>query len=265
MSRIIIDLENKYFCYLMGLLWADGYIYSSHRTKNRIDITMTFDDINQLAYIFNKTGEWRKYERNRKNNNYKRQLNFRTIDAHLYMFMKEMEYDIKSKTSPSKIISKLSSEMKKYFIKGLFDGDGCFYYKNNTRQCTITSNYDQDWKFMQDILNEIGCKNSICRQKSRSGNRSCIRITSRDIIKFGEYLYSDNELVGIARKYEKFKEIESSYLTNKSRVGNNKKKVYINGLKFSSISEASTKTGLTRSSIRYRLKSIKYTEYYYSS
>lgn len=265
MSKIIIDLENKYFCYLIGLLWADGYIYSNNRTKNRIDITMLYDDISQLEYIFDKTGEWRKYERRRKNKSYKKQLNFRITNSELYMFLEDMGYNIKSKSSPVKILSSISYEMKRYFIKGLFDGDGCFYHNNHTRQCSITSNYSQDWTFMQDILSDIGCSSSICRQKSKFGNKSSIRITNKDILKFGHYLYEDIDIIGIHRKYDKFKEIEASYLTKKNRVGNNKKVIYINNLKFESISEAAKSSGLTRPSIRYRLKSEEYPEYRYSS
>lgn len=263
MSKIIIDINNKYFCYFLGLMWADGYIYSDKRSKNRVDICMSYEDLIQIEHIFDAIGDWKKYKRVRKNKNWKDQLNIRAIDENLYEFLKSYDYGSKSNKPPDKIINVIPEELRVYFIKGLFDGDGCFYHKNYTRQCIITSNYDQDWTFIEKILEEIECKSSVVRQIFKSGKKSSIRITNKDIIKFGNYLYKDNELIGIERKYKKFKEIEESYLKNKNRIGNNKKKICVNGIIFDSITEAAIETKISRPSMRYRLSSKKYPEYEY--
>lgn len=256
---ININIDDKYFCYFLGIMWADGYIYSKGRTKNRIDITLVYDDLKDIEYIFDKIGYWKKYTRNRIG--YKLQLNFRAIDNTLYNFLKEHDYDKKSKISPNKILRKISEKNIKYFLKGFFDGDGCFYYNKYTRQCVFTSSYDQNWMFLTKILNTLCVKNTSIKQISKSGCRSFLRITNRDIIKFGNYLYDDVDIIGLKRKYEKFLLIKESYLKKTIKIGNNKKSISIGGRIFKSISEASKLTNINRECIRYRLSSNNYIDY----
>lgn len=243
---IKIDLDNKYFCYILGLLWGDGYLY-----KGRIGITMISEDLEQLLIIFNSIGNW-KINRSVRNN-YKEQLTLRITDSNFYNFLVEMDYNIKSKTSPNKILSLLKENNIKYFLRGFFDADGCFYLNKNTRQCIITSNYEQNWEFITNFFNEKNWKHSIGRQKSETGNRSFVRMTNKDIVKFGKFIYED--FFGIERKYNKFLEIEKSYSKKIKRISSNKKSIYIDDIYYDSISDAVLITGLNRELIRYRLKS----------
>jgi hypothetical protein len=261
-NDINIDINCKYFCYVLGILWADGYIYSKNRTKNRVEIALLYDDLIDIEYIFNNVGIWKKYKIIRKNSKHKPQLKFRVTDESLYNFLKENDYDIKSMKSPNKIIEKIPENNRKYFFKGIFDGDGCFYYKNNTRQCSITSNYEQDWEYITNLFDNLNCRYSIYKQISKSGKRSNIRITSKDIIKFGNYLYDDKEILGLKRKFIKFIEIKKSYQKIIKRIGNNKKSISINNEVYDSITDAVDKTNINRNIIRYRLKSEKFKDYY---
>lgn len=261
MDKIDIDLDNKYFCYILGIIWADGYLYSKHKTKNRIEITMIYDDLKNIEYIFDKVGIWKKYTRIRKNKNHKIQLNFRIINKELYLFLKENDYEIKSKTSPDKIISLIPKYNLKYFIHGLFDGDGCFYHRNKTKQCIFTSNYDQNWKFLSNILENISCKYSIGKQTSKRGSRSFLRMSSKDILKFGNYIYDD--FFGLERKYKKYLDIKISYNKEKIIIGHNKREISIDKNLYPSITEAAIKIGISMNCLRYRLKSKNYNNYFY--
>src|ERR1035437_173917 len=46
---INIDINNKYFCYILGLIWADG---SVDKKYNKISISLKQKDMNNLRYIF---------------------------------------------------------------------------------------------------------------------------------------------------------------------------------------------------------------------
>lgn len=253
MSNIKININDKYFCYILGLLWGDGYLH-----KGRVGISMISEDLGTLIPIFKKIGNWK--INTSKRDNFKEQLTLRVSDKIFYGFLLKMDFHKKSKTSPIKILNIISDENHKYFLRGFFDADGCFYFNKNTRQCIITSNYEQDWKFISDFYYTKGWKHSVGRQKSKTGNRSFIRITNKSILEFGYYIYED--YFGLERKYIKFVEIENSYNRIITRIGNNKKKIYIDGVKYDSITEASNITSINREVIRYRLKSKNYNYLY---
>lgn len=248
-DTIKIDINDKYFCYILGLLWGDGYLY-----KGRVGISMISEDLEPLINIFSKIGNWKINKCHRKK--YKEQLTLRISDKNMYSFLISMDFDIKSKTSPNKIVNLINENNFRYFLRGFFDADGCFYLNKNTRQCIITSNYFQDWDFLSNFFSKKGWKYSIGRQTSKTGNRSFIRITNKNILEFGNFIYS-GDLFGIERKYNKFIEIKKSYV-KKVRVGHNKKSIYIDDIKYNSISEATLLTGINREVIRYRLKSKKF-------
>lgn len=254
--NIKIDINDKYFCYILGLLWGDGYLY-----KGRVGISMISEDLEKLIYLFNKIGTWRLNRYKRKNKNWKEQLTLRVTDDIFYNFLVSMDYNNKSNTSPYKILKTINENNVKYFIRGLFDADGSFYLNKNTRQCIITSNYEQDWTFLSNLYDEKGWKFSINRQKSKTGNRSSIRITNKNIIEFSDYIYGD-DFFGLERKYLKSIEIKESYNKKIIRVSKNKKKIYINDKLYDSITEASKITGIDREVIRYRLKSKNYNYVY---
>lgn len=247
--NIKVDINDKYFCYILGLLWGDGYLY-----KGRVGISMISEDLETLIPIFNKLGNWRINKSKR--SDWKEQLTLRVSDKVFYKFLTSMDYDIKSKSSPTKILSVIDSNNHKYFLRGLFDADGCFYLNKNTRQCIITSNYEQDWNFISDYYSIRGWKHSIGKRTSEAGNASFIRITNKSILEFGEYIYED--YFGLERKYTKFVEIKESYNKEIIRIGNNKKVIYIDDIKYNSITDAVRITGINREVIRYRLKSKNY-------
>jgi hypothetical protein len=253
-------LKNKYFCYIFGLIWADGYI------GDRIDITMLYDDLYPMLDIFDQVDvDWKFIERERIDNRsgklMKKTLTIRTSDKKMKKFLLSMDFDKKSKSSPLKILNLIDTDNIKYFIRGLFDGDGCFYHKGNTKQCSIASNYEQNWDYMSNIFNALNCRNYISRQDGKYGKNSVIRITSKDFIKFGDYMYED--FFGMVRKYNKFNRMKKSYDEIPKRISEKRKKVKIQGCIYDSITIASKQLELDRSCIRYRLKSKNFGNYLY--
>lgn len=205
-DRFTFDLNNKEHIYLMGFLWADGYL---HHTKNRLELSIITDDFNDISNLFD-TNCWTTLHRNRKGRKpqttiglYKKE----TCDV----FRKNYNYIKKSCECPN-FINNIRKDLLCYFIRGFFDGDGCFYLSkdNKQKQCFLAGSYDQDWSWIEKILNELGIKYSI-KQKTQKKNHkySIIYITKKDILTFGNYIYHnyDNDNIGIKRKYEKFLKI----------------------------------------------------------
>lgn len=194
-------IDNKCVAYILGLLWADGYVH-----HNNIGLEMLADDIDEVRSMFKITGEWKESERTRPNR--RKQKTLRICNKELSKFLIENGYVAKSNGSADDILNKIPSELKSYWLKGYWDGDGCFYIndKNSTYQATACSSHDQDWTFLKSILNDIGVKYSIRRVVSNN-SYSILRITNKaDFIKMAKYAYNiDN--IGMSRKFHKIKHL----------------------------------------------------------
>lgn len=210
-----IDQQKSY---LLGFLWADGYI-----SKNgyKIETTIKTTDFNNLYQIFEKTGDWKQYHRDRKSKQTGKIYNSSVIIYYgkkTYNFFYEYDYKIKSDTQPLKILNIIPNKFHKDFYRGYIDGDGSFSYyicsNGTTMTCkfNITSKLNQDWHFIEILFDKIGIKNyKIHRYERKSGNSSMIGISNKwDIIKLGDYLYKDSDNIRLERKYKKYLEIKNS-------------------------------------------------------
>lgn len=199
-SKVRIDFFNKNFVYILGLIWADGFLGLK---SNTVYIECIEDDMLRFKPILESISNWSFYRREREN---KPTINAYLTDKKFYDILVENNYLNKSKFSPIKIYSKIPDIMRKYFLLGVVDGDGCFYYnkKQYTRQFIITGSIEQDWSLFEDILNQINVKFSIIRRENKNSGYSQIRVTNKkDLIKVGEFIYGD--MIVLDRKYESWK------------------------------------------------------------
>ncbi len=201
--------------YILGLLWADGYISKNNPTikkRNIITLECLYEDMKNFAPIFEKTGVWLYYNRQRENK--KMVTTAYTSNPLFHKFLTDYDYNLKSIVSPNKIISTISTNFISYFLLGVIDGDGCFYFnkKNGLRQFTLTGSFNQDWLAFEKIFYKLNINYKIIRKKNKKSGYSQLRITNRDnISKLGEYVYSNfkTDKIGLLRKYRKYLEIIS--------------------------------------------------------
>lgn len=197
---------TKESVYLLGFIWGDGYINNCGR-NNLICIECVTDDINQLKSIFKKTGNWNYYPRKRVDK--KREVtNVITSNKKLVEFLIEKDYKNKSIKTPEKIWGLIPDDLKKYFILGWIDADGCFYWneKHKLRQFYISGSYEQNWSVFEGLLKSLNIEYKIIRviRRITKTKYSHIRITSRvNINKLGDYIFDD--MIPFQRKYEKYK------------------------------------------------------------
>lgn len=208
-SKIVkINEFTPEYCYLLGFIWADGYI----RPKdNNISIEIVKEDGILLQETFKFKIPWNIYYRERKNR--KPQITFSITDKQFKDFLLFFDFDKKSTNSPDKLISELSEKCYKLFIRGVFDGDGNVYSKNSSNQIAITSSYTQDWTYLKELFDKLGLKYKIKRVKNIN-SYSSIRVSNKkDISTFYKYLYLDSENlnIGLNRKTLKLKQIYESY------------------------------------------------------
>lgn len=198
------EIKSKEICYFLGLLWADGHV---SKRNYSISIECNGDDMLEFKRVLDVFGKWSYYDRKRIDSRTKTKpvTNAYIYDNLLHDFLVENDYLEKSIKSPYKILSKIPKHLISYFLLGMVDGDGCFYFKKGkSNQLTIAGSNNQDWIDIENIFIEFKIKYKIVLTNSSS----VIRVTNvKDIKKIGDFIYKsiNEDQIGLKRKYEKYK------------------------------------------------------------
>jgi hypothetical protein len=214
-SNRIYDYDSHYFkteshdmAYILGLWYADGYIYTNNRGCKFFSIAIHNDDSYILQKILDKM-----------NSNYPLQQHSETVKRFI-ITSKEFYNDIINiggceRKSLNLIFPKLSKEFIPSFIRGFFDGDGCINYHKDmniyrtTFTCADETFLEQLHKEIKEINSKILGKISF-HQNDASGIFH-LTFYKWDTIELGKIIYSGKTDLGLIRKYNKF--IEAYKLT----------------------------------------------------
>ena len=198
-----INFSTKEAVYLLGFLWADGSFRQENTPgKNQISLEIMLEDGKELLSIFEKTGKWNLYTRQRKH--WKELIKFEASSRELKQLLVANNY--LSKHEDNIIFYKIPNNLKMYFLRGLIDGDGNFYKSkdNRTNHFTICGSYEQDWNYLEKFFQDNNIKYKVIRRIQKSSRHSIIRIASkRDIIKLSKFIYNEEyDAIGLKRKYD---------------------------------------------------------------
>jgi hypothetical protein len=203
--------------YILGFLWADGNIKVASKNSYIINLTVTKDDSIYLKPLLEKWSplKWGEYERGAQYKEYSDRIlkgrpstNFYLCDKFFSNFLVDHDYRDKSFMSADKILSIIPENLKHYWWRGYFDGDGSFYFNERVRVVSIAGHSKQDWSFLFNLCQSLGvkCQSSIWEKKIGSCSRVDIR-KKNDCIKFLEYIYQNREedQIGYSRKFNNYK------------------------------------------------------------
>lgn len=199
--------DTKEKAYLLGLLWADGYI-----TGRKIGIELVEDDLILLEPLFTAFGEYTIYRRERTNR--RKQMSITIQDTKLAEWVNKAGFDSKSTVTAKHLIEQIPLELRCYWFRGYFDGDGCFYHgKNSVNHAVLSANYNQDLSFFTDLLESLDIiykYQLLSKQNPKTmklNSHSRVRLSGRaPVLAFGSYIYNGDLTIGLQRKYLKFKE-----------------------------------------------------------
>lgn len=211
MSNELLDLtfnkNPKETAYFVGFFWADGAInYDKY-----LVIEFLKEDGEQLANIFEKVANFKITTRERKGR--RPQITFFLNDKESVEILKKLGKYPKTVESHEKILNFIPEEYRVYFLRGLIDGDGCFYsgpankkWNNNTIHFTIGARYNQDWDGLIRFTNNMGLNLKVIQKINESKNTrySCVRESNFEKIEsFIKQLYEPNDGIFLRRKYDK--------------------------------------------------------------
>jgi len=208
------DIKDKEVAYILGLLWADGHVtFANNSAKTPIvKHSAKEDDNHTFSKILKFSGNWNTFTCNNVGTYAKspKTISVNWVSGRIFgEFLIENEYRIKTK-SPELILNRIPDNLKPYWFRGFFDGDGSVTIKNKGHHSiAFTGNEIQDWNFIVKLFESINISNYKIRiVESRGGKSSQIRITNKkDLVKFENYLYSDYDeyQLGLYRKRIQFK------------------------------------------------------------
>jgi len=210
------NITTKEVAYILGLLWADGHIaYSNNNAKTPIIKHSSKPDDNiYFLKTLNEIGKWNTFQSVNKGSfaNEKKLINTNWIsDRKIGDYLIEHDYKNKLK-SPEKILNKIPDDLRVYWFRGFFDGDGSVTIKNKGHHSiAFTGHAEQDWAFIIQFFKKIKIENFKYRIiMSRGGRSSQIRVSNKkDLLKFENYLYFDYDIyeLGLLRKRIQFKDL----------------------------------------------------------
>lgn len=193
----ITDLSSPEYCYLLGLLWADGYIKLLPRGSKRIALEILASDFDNISSLFQ---GWSICPRHRKN----RQPVVQAVTSNpdLYKFL--VSYNYTNRVIGTFLPQKIKPSLRNNWFLGLFDGDGCFYYNKYLRHIFVSGPKEQDWLFLSEQLDALDIKYQIKTRETKKGHESSmIRVWGKDSSKnLIKYLYK-YDIPCIQRKKDK--------------------------------------------------------------
>lgn len=206
-----IKVSDSNIAYILGLVWTDGCVtFANNNTKTPIikHLCVKYDSESSNK-IFSNLG-WRKFD----SENLK-SIGKNTMTTH-WISSKQLGNYLISENYRNKnngtFIYKNFNDLKSHFLRGIFDGDGCITISNSRikyKQIAIyfSSSSLQNWKFLTDILDEIGTKYKIRIIEDKLGKSSQLFINeSLSIYNLCEFMYRDSYGVRLERKYKKYLE-----------------------------------------------------------
>lgn len=217
-----IDTEEK--AYWLGFLSADGWTSKNEKSNaGATGIDLQYGDINHLKK-FNKciggnykiTDRWKECNISTTDKTKKHHIcSIRIFSLTMYEsllnkgFTKNKSYEFK--------IPKIDENLMRHYIRGYFDGDGCFTFTNKTFHVSFVtaSQFLND-----DIVNVL--KSQGLNVTEESYINSCGTTMYRpniyrteDKIKFLDWIYADCN-VYLDRKYKKYLKVKNYYRTTQS-------------------------------------------------
>ena len=214
-----IDTEDK--AYWLGFLTADGWINQSKKTNAGVTgIELQYGDIGHLKK-FNKsingnyqiTDRWRTCSIAEDKEKKHHMCCIRIFSSTMYNTLKNLgfsndkSYDFHIPNVPENLI--------RHYMRGYFDGDGCFCFTNKSFGISFITASQSLYEDLLDVLETLSIKTSNCIFVNEFGTTmyrpEICKIN--DKIKFLDWIYQDCNIY-LDRKYKKYLKVKNHYRDN---------------------------------------------------
>lgn len=207
--------------YLLGFLWADAHITSERVVKKKkehsIRLEINNKDGRNLKQLIMSTGLWNYSERKRKERAKHPLSLFAKNNKFFHSFLVNNGYDRRTRGA-DEILAIIPRHLHFMWFRGFFDGDGHVgvNWDSSSFACSMSGEFNQNWRFLTRTLTELGINYSITRNTTKKGHQySYVAILGgrQGVLEFASYLYGPNLIwdgLGLKRKFERFKQIKET-------------------------------------------------------
>lgn len=138
-------IDSEILAYLYGFLWADASIKYTGKSKT-ISLSLHPKDKEIIDYFLTFIGGTSKIYNihDKRSNTYYDRLYWGIYSNTLVTNIVNLNFRKDSDAIPDLYFS--------HFLRGLIDGDGCFYRRNTSVEIKITSSIHQDWSFLSSRI-----------------------------------------------------------------------------------------------------------------
>jgi len=206
-------LDENYFekidsckkAYFLGFLWADGH---NNLKNNCVSIGLTSKDV----HILERFKKWLKSERPIKTAE-RESFGKKRLRSVLVISNKKISKDllklgmVQDKTRFPKWPT-INKKFEKDFIRGFFDGDGCWYITKKPKKFYGSVSFGGNLRFLRKVsrvINKYVDINFSSKFMPKSSIYGIVEARRRgEMIKFGNWLYSNKQDAYLDRKYQKY-------------------------------------------------------------
>ena len=192
-----IDTEEK--AYILGILMADGCV--REKRKDQLYLSLELIDKEIIEFIKKELKLENKIKAmNRKRDYIKNEKTTYTITVAEQKLCSDLsKYGIvPNKTVVTeRLVQNIPFDLRKHYLRGLFDGDGSIGYYNNRWSITLTNNHPEFLKDVGSWVEELlGFK---CPKVSKTSTSNMITYTGKKAGEIMKLLYQNNK-ISINRK-----------------------------------------------------------------
>lgn len=208
------NINTPLFAYFLGWLYSDGCIYNNV-SRNSYTVKIKISSIDgDVLKLFNRICEWNiGYEKNGK------YITIRNNSREFAKFLLSVGCFVrKSFENASKLkVPQLNENLIPIFIRGLFDGDGNYYWNNkktSNLHCSITCKNDTLLRQIKKYLLKNDIVSEFKHSFYKNYNICTIRIRKNsEVKKFIDLIFKNNLNLILKRKYNTIKKYLSNYKT----------------------------------------------------
>ena len=194
--------------YILGFLYADGNVHSK---LNQIKLKLQESDkyiLNDIKSKLKYSGPLHFYKK--KKDTHQNQYSLVISNPKIHRDLCKWGV-VPNKTFHLKFPQFLDNFLLSHFVRGYFDGDGCFYidYKRNSAEWSMISTTSFCNSFKNILMDEFQIKSVIQHDNRWSSGIDRIRVRrKKDIINLCKWMYNDAGMF-LHRKKNKFLEFRS--------------------------------------------------------
>lgn len=200
-----IHLERPEVAYLLGYMWADGYVRRNKARAYIFSLAIVKKDYEVIKDVLDRLGHWRIHSFI--NAAGTPSVAIQTSNIPLIKWLLEMDYGVKLYVAPTKIVNYISEVLRHYFWRGYMDGDGHFRIGGGLYHFSFTADYLYDWIGHTSLLDTLGIQYKISHRIQKEGRKSDVVCSNMaGTYAFGRYIYANREVdgIGLDRKYNKW-------------------------------------------------------------